>query len=62
MYRVKTVEATEHWFNGYDGFPPSHTEMRETPVSMKGGGTNPSKPSKPEISTIDDPQHPDAWR
>jgi hypothetical protein len=62
MYRVKTVEATEHGFNGYDGFPPSHTEMRETPVSMKGGGANPLNPSKPEISTIDDPQHPDAWR
>ena len=54
IYRVKTVEATEHGFNGFDGFPSSHTEMGETPVSMTGGETNPSNPSKSEISTIDD--------
>ncbi len=36
-YRVKTVDATEYGFNGYDGFLSSHTEMGGTPVNMKGG-------------------------
>lgn len=64
VYRVKTVEAEVTGFNGFNGFPVSHTEKGGTPHEYRGGENNPLNPLNPAIpdhATFFDPFDPEGW-
>ena len=60
--RVYTIKTQDAGFEGFAGFPPSHTEKGETPPKYKQGETNPVSPANSATVTTDDPFDPDAWQ
>lgn len=60
--RVYTIKTHDAGFEGFAGFPTSHTEKGQTPPKYKQGETNPVSPANSATVTQDDPFDPDAWR
>jgi len=55
--RVYRIKAEEYGFDGYNGFPNSHTEKGAPPPIYEQRETNPLNPSNPSDGVFD----PESW-